>query len=169
MGDRVAVSGLWRGQQVVGSLLSPAQSELDLVSGDVSRGQQGPRIGGVTVRGLGLTRPEPRSFATAIGQYDPAKGRLSVRSVEPNRFKGAAGRLQRLSVEGYLDRTNEAPGYRISGLGHSFKRNLRFERYKDQRVLFDGPYESSFAVEKARVLPENFEARRRLLRNFGQR
>lgn len=168
VGARVAVSGLWRGDMIVASRITPAGSAQDLVSGDLARGFGTLRIGSVVVRGSGLSGLEGGSFVTAIGQYDAATDRLQVRDVQPGRFFGAAGPLQRLSIEGYLAPTRTAPGYRIAGLGHSFERNLRLAEFADSRVLFNGAYTGKFAADSAVILPEAFASRRRVLRRISQ-
>ena len=167
VGDRVAVSGLWRGNEVIGSRLSEAADDLDLVSGDVTRGLGTVRIGGVDVRGLGVSALANGSFASAVGRYDTETGTLRLERLTKQRFTGAAGPLARLSIEGYLDTTDAAPGYRIAGLGHSFERNLDLRAYAETRVLFNGAYTGRFAAESAVVLPETIAERRRLLRRLS--
>lgn len=163
VGDRVAVSGLWRGDGVVASGLDTARESLDLVSGDVSRSGSVLRIGPVGVRGRGIANARNGGFATAIGIFDVTRQALVAQRVTAGRFIGAAGALQRLSVEGYLSPVDRAPGFRLAGLGHSFERNLSLGTYADKRVLFSGPYTGKFAAERATVLPEDAAARRRLL------
>lgn len=167
IGDRVAVSGLWRGQQVVGSRLSAARSDLDLISGDVTRAGSGIRIGTVAARGFGIAGLANGSFASGIGTYDAERGLLRATNLSTARFTGAAGPLKRLSIEGYLDPTDTAPGYRISGLGHSFERNLDVQAYAATRVLFNGAYTGRFAAESAVILPDAITPRRQLLRQLA--
>ncbi|MEM8690334.1 MAG: DUF5666 domain-containing protein [Pseudomonadota bacterium] len=168
VGDRVAVAGLWRGTRVIASGLSPARSNLDLVSGDVIRGPNGRQIGGIATRGGGLHRARIGSFVTAIGQFDQDRPRFNAQRVRIERFTGAAGPLERLAVEGYLEQSSDAPGYRVSGLGHSFERNLQLAQYVNERVLFTGGYTGRFAANSAVILPESFAARRRILRDLSR-
>ncbi|GIT91696.1 hypothetical protein JANAI62_21530 [Jannaschia pagri] len=167
-GSRVAVSGLWRGTEVIASRLSPARSPLDLVSGDVSRGQGATRIGAVPVARL-PGRPPSGSFATAFGRYDPARGLFQVQQSETGRFTGAAGRLRRLAVEGFLEPSNAAPGFRISGLGHSFARNLNLSNLAQGRALFSGAYRGTFAADQALPLPEDTRRRAAILGALASR
>ncbi len=167
VGDRVAVSGIWRGQIVQASRLSPARANLDLVSGDVGRSRGARRIGSVAVVGGGIGQPATGSFATAIGQYSDETGQLRAQQVKRDRFTGAAGPLVWLSVEGYLTPSSERPGYRVAGLGHSFARNLNLSAFSQNRVLFNGPYTGAFAASDAVVLPEGFAAQRRVLRRIS--
>lgn len=164
VGDRVAVSGLWRGQSVEASLLEQARSNSDLVSGDVSRSGLAITVGATKVQRTGAL--QNGSFATIIGRFDPARLILRAQNIEEGRFTGAAGRLRQLSIEGYLEPTERAPGYRVSGLGHSFKRNLQLSNFTSSRMLFSGPYTGTFAANEALVLPDSLQARRRILRRI---
>ena len=163
VGDRVAVSGLWDGQTVRGSLLTAARADDDLISGDTIRAG-GVTVGGVRLRGGGIARSTDGGYTEARGLFDPVTGEFRVRRFRNARFIGAAGALKRLSIEGYLTPTDQAPGYRISGLGHSFSRNLRLDQFKDHRVLFNGRYTGLFAADAGLILPEGNSARRRILR-----
>ncbi|MEM8571730.1 MAG: DUF5666 domain-containing protein [Pseudomonadota bacterium] len=163
IGQRVAVSGLWRENRVIASRLSPARSDLDLVAGDVTRGLSGVAVGGVPVTNT-LPNQASGSFATVSGRYNTDADRLVVQTARGDRFTEAAGPLRELAVEGYLEPTTRAPGFRISGLGHSFARNLNLAQFADERVLFDGPYVDTFAADTAVVLPEDANRRRQLLR-----
>ncbi|MFK7880462.1 DUF5666 domain-containing protein [Roseobacter sp.] len=168
IGKRVAVAGLWQGAFVIASRVSQAQSDRDLISGDVRRSFGRVQLGPIAMRGRGITGLPNGSFATASGQYDPERQLFRVEALTPNRFTEAAGSLGRLSIEGYLEPTPTAPGYRVSGLGHSFARNLQLSRYKDVRVLFNGAYTGKFAANRALVLPDNVQARRSLLASFSR-
>lgn len=167
VGDRVAVSGLWRGAIVQASRLARARSANDLVAGDVNRSGGTTRVGAVPVRGSGTGSPARGSFASIVGQFDPQTGVLRARRVVTQRFVGAAGPLVRLSVEGYLDPSSSAPGYRVAGLGHSFERNLKLDSFAGSRVLMNGAYTGKFAASGAVVLPEGFGAQRRVLRQIS--
>ncbi|MEO0831643.1 MAG: hypothetical protein AAFY03_14440, partial [Pseudomonadota bacterium] len=166
IGSRVRVSGLWRGRDVVASSVTPADTTVDVVSGDVSRQGTVTRIGGVAVRGGGASGLARRSFATAIGRFDLQRGRFIARSIERGRFTGAAGPLEQLAVEGYLEPDSRAPGFRVSGLGHSFARNIDLSRFEGRRVLFQGPYTGLFEARSGTVLPDNPMQRRRILRTL---
>ena len=169
VGARVAVSGLWRGPLVQGARLAPARSTQDLVSGDVTRSGGVTRVGGVAVRGNGTGSIAPGSFASIVGRFNADTGVLQAARVSNARFTGAAGALARLSIEGYLDPTSRAPGYRVAGLGHSFERNLNLSAFATSRVLLNGAYTGRFAAQGAVVLPEGFGAQRRVLRQISQR
>lgn len=166
IGDRVAVSGLWRGVDVVASAVRPTDQPLDLISGAVARQSAEVRIGGTLLRGRGQQALVDGSFATATGQYDAARGAFEAARSVSQRFTGAAGPLVRLAIEGYLEPVPTAPGYTVSGLGHSFARNLDLAPYVGTRVLFRGGYTGKFAATEALRLPENAEERRAILRSL---
>lgn len=168
VGERVAVSGLWRGAFVEAARIASARSSLDLVSGDVFGRGRSKRIGAVAVSGPGVRGLKTGSFATALGQYDDATGIMQVQEVQRDRFFGSAGPLKRLAIEGYLDPTRQAPGFRVSGLGHSFERNLVLEDLAARRVLLTGPYTGLFDAKQATLLPDTFAQQRRVLRAISR-
>ncbi|MDJ0684831.1 MAG: DUF5666 domain-containing protein [Alphaproteobacteria bacterium] len=157
LGDRVAVSGLWRRERVQATRLAVAPQPQDIVSGAVA----GDRIGVAPIA-------EPAALASLQGQYVTARGRYAegvfvVESLRPGRFVGAAGALARLSVEGYLEPIADAPRFTVSGLGHSFEKTARLQPVAAARTLFVGPYTGLFDVRFGLPLPETAEDRRRLL------
>ncbi len=165
-GQRVAVSGLWRGDGVVASrveLLGPA-TPLDVAAGTVKAAGE---AGGLRVGGVALTIPESMTppplggFATVIGRRVGA--RLVAGRLEVGRFRGRAGPLQRLSIEGYLEPVEAAPGYTVSGLGHSFDPDAKLAALAGERTLFVGRYDGSFVVQHGLPLPGDLRARRTLL------
>lgn len=168
VGTRVAVSGLWDGDSVVASRIDPApEGAPDVIAGTLERSLTGNRIAGVPVaRGSGGLRIPDHGFGTFIGRYDD--GRFAISRVSAGRFQGQGARsLRALLVEGYLEPADRSPGYRVSGLGHSFDRAARLAPVAGERVLFEGPYRSTFRVETGLVLPEEAGARRRLLARDG--
>lgn len=163
VGTRVAVSGLWRGATVEASALAPARDGRDLVAGAVDRTGLQVRVSGVRVRGTGVQQLADEGFGSVVGRYDPARGLLRATGADGARFTGAAGPLVRLAIEGYLEPTAAAPGYRVAGLGHSFERDLDLSPYAEGRTLFLGDYTGLFAARAALALPEDPSARARVL------
>jgi len=165
-GQRVAVSGLWRGPEVVASRLDllGEDEKPDVVAGVV---KTGPAPDRPTLAGLELTLP-PGTEMPAVGTFVTALGRRAedhfrVESLRSGRFLGAAGPLTRLSVEGYLEPIPRPPGYVVADLGHSFDQHAKLSRFAKERALYLGPYEGAFVVDLALPLPEDLGARRRLL------
>ncbi|GAB5471323.1 MAG: hypothetical protein Kilf2KO_43530 [Rhodospirillales bacterium] len=166
VGQRVALSGLWRDRRrVIASrldLLEDAAQDPDVMAGVVHA-----EAGALTLGSLNLVLPDgtepplPGSFVTALGRRD--ENRLLVGKLIPGRFRGLAGPLVRLSVEGYLEPTAAAPGYVVADLGHSFDKTAKLAPFAQDRALYTGAYEGDFAVRYALPLPENFDARNRLL------
>lgn len=166
-GTRIAVSGLWRGNAVVATRLKKVAPGLDVIAGDVTRRIAGTQIGPLRVTGQNIGRAADGSFANALGRFDAANNRFAISSFENARFLGAAGPLKRLAIEGYLEPTGSAPGFRISGLGHSFARNIDLSAFASGKTLFSGPYTGLFEARRGVKLPENFEAQRRFLNRIA--
>lgn len=165
-GARVAISGLWRGSAVVATRIDRLTEDgLSVIAGDIAAttGQSSRSMGGrPVILPPGTEIPEPGTFVTVLGRATGSA--FEARTVTPGRFVGAAGPLQRLSVEGYLDPVADAPFFRVSGLGHSFDPEARLAEFADGRSLFDGAYVGTFAVETGIGLPGTTEDRRTLMR-----
>ncbi|MEM9197078.1 MAG: hypothetical protein AAGD12_04415 [Pseudomonadota bacterium] len=171
---RVVVSGIWRAGGVVATRLAPAPARArgrDLLAGVLRRtGATGYSIEAAPIRlPAGAVLPEPGSFVTLTGQYMAQPGLFLAETVVPGRFTGAAGALTRLSVEGYLDPVQTAPGYVLAGLGHSFDAAAQLTALAARRSLFTGPYTGTFDVQNALPLPEAAEPRHSLLEELRQR
>lgn len=162
-GERVLVSGVWRGDSVVAGRIDPAPDvEVSAIAGAVKVQAGQLAMGGRPLQlARNLPQPEADSFITVIGRA--TSDRFIADTLVPGRFTGAAGPLTQLSVDGYLDPTATAPRYEIAGLGHSFDETAQLTPFRDARTLFTGPYIGVFAVQTGIILPEAFDARRALI------
>ena len=166
-GQRVAVSGLWRGPEVVASrldLVEAAEAADEVVAAAMKTGTAPDRP---TLGGLELALPAGTALP-AVGTFVTARGRregksFRVESLRQGRFRGAAGPLRRLSVEGYLDRIPRPPGYVLADLGLGFDAEAALAPFAQDRALYLGPVAEVFAVALGLPLPEGLAARRRLL------
>ncbi|WP_415922007.1 hypothetical protein [Tateyamaria sp. SN6-1] len=162
VGRRVAASGVWqRDGSLRASLVQPsglADSVSGTVAGDPATGWR-----------IGQTLIQPPAGSSLIaGQYASASGTfngtsLIARTLRQGRFRPGTS-LRQLSVEGYLERIDTAPGFRIAGLGHSFARRLDLAPLAGSRAVFFGPYDGLFAARRAVFLPEGVGKRRSVLR-----
>ncbi len=161
-GQRVAVSGLWTPTGVVASRIDPAPFGSDLVAGDVTREGPALRVGGVPIfAGAGQSFPPSGSYLVATGRFGDA-GFVTERAAT-GRFVTGAGSLRQLAVEGYLEPTDAAPGFRIAGLGHSFADDLQLAALSRRRAIFVGPYDGLFGARGGYPVPEGRSAREGLL------
>ncbi len=165
-GQRVAVSGLWREEGVVATRLDLLKEGNDsvVVAGELKPGASPnrPMLGSLELTlPLGAQVPPLGSYVTAIGRR--AGGTLVAESIAEGRFTGAAGPLERLSVEGYLEPIDKAPGYAVAGLGHSFDKAAKLSEFAGLRALYLGRYDGDFRVELGLPLPEGLAARDALL------
>ncbi|MEM6438743.1 MAG: DUF5666 domain-containing protein [Pseudomonadota bacterium] len=168
IGDRVAVSGLWRGEVLVASRVDPAPPGApDLVSGVARRGGDGAlQVGGVALAEPGSVQPE--RYAVVSGRWAPGLG-LAAEAVRLDRPILRAG-LRRLSAEGYLVR-DAAGGYAVSGLGAELDPGARIDRLSAGRAVFIGRLEGReggrFRVEHGIPLPEGASSRSFALGRIG--
>lgn len=164
-GTFVRVSGLWRDAGVVASRIAPAGS-LAAAAGEIRRTAGGWRIGGTPVDPAGAALPAEGTHVTVTGIW--RGGMLRAERVEVGRFLGAAGPLARLSVEGYLEPVPAAPGFAVSGLGHSFDPAARLARFAGMRALFEGAYTGAFEVATGVPLPEDPATRAEVLERIAR-
>ena len=162
-GQRVVAHGVWQPDgSLRASLLQMDVTGADSVAGvAVGSPESGWKIGQtpVTLPRNGILIAG--QFAVASGQF--ADGTLTATSLELGRFRGGQS-LRQLSIEGYLEPIEAAPGFRISGLGHSFDRRLALNPFAQLRALYFGPYDGRFRARRAVVLPESQLTREALLR-----
>lgn len=161
-GMRVAVSGVWLANGLSATRIDPTAYGSDVIAGTVDRVDQvGVRVGDQDVVPSGPT-PPTGSYLVAEGQFDGTA--LQANRLREGRFR-PGGKLDQLSVEGYLEPSIFAPDYRIAGLGHSFGQNLDLAPLVRRRALYFGRYNGLFQASAGYVVPDSFAARRDLLRD----
>ncbi|MEM9061102.1 MAG: DUF5666 domain-containing protein [Pseudomonadota bacterium] len=166
-GARVAVSGVWRGATVIASRVDELPlGGSSVLSGSVTRAPDGTgvAIGDRRILTESSFLPAPGSFATVIG--DERRDGLRPDRIVAGRFTGAAGPLQSLSVEGYLDPIEKAPFFTLSGLGHSFDRDAKLAEFRMRRAIYSGSYDGDFRVQTGVPLPETLPERRAMLKDL---
>ncbi|MEO0401963.1 MAG: hypothetical protein AAF214_06275 [Pseudomonadota bacterium] len=163
LGRQAAAHGVWQSDGRLRTSLLRAHNGDAVASGVLALGSDaGWRIGQTPVvppRGLRLTAGQ---FVVARGAF--ADGVLSAQSVQVGRFRRGGGAIRQLSVEGYLEPVATAPGFAVSGLGHSFDQRLMLAPFAAHRAVYFGPYDGRFRARRAVVLPNATGARRTLLR-----
>lgn len=163
-GERVTVSGIWQSDgSVRASLLQSATRDEDIVSGVLT----GSVANGWRIGQTPLNPPKRQSlisgqFVVAQGQF--THGTLQVSSLRFGRFREGGNTLRQLSVEGYLEPVETAPGFRVAGLGHSFDQRLQLSSFADSRAVYFGAYTGRFVARRAVLLPEAQGQRASLLR-----
>ncbi len=162
IGRRVVAHGLWQPDRSLrASLLQMDQTGVDSIAGVVEGSREaGWRIGQTTVQPAEGQILISGQFAVATGAF--ARRVLSASDIKLGRFRGGQA-LRQLAIEGYLEPVTTAPGFRISGLGHSFDRRLALDPFANLRALYFGPYDGRFRAVRAVVLPENPGTRQALL------
>ena len=163
-GQRVLVSGVWSNRVVLASRIDPTDGP-DLLAGAVETAAVGEAvIAGQPVALRASERLVPGSYVTIVGRREG--GVLRPDTLRRDRFFGAAGPLQNLSIEGYLQPRAGAPFFTVSGLGHSFDDQANLAQFAGSRTLFAGAYSGDFRVATGRILPESFSGRRDLNRQI---
>ncbi|WP_299142960.1 hypothetical protein [uncultured Tateyamaria sp.] len=163
VGRRVSVHGIWRPDGSVQSNLTHAtQTTQDRVAGVlVGSATSGWSIGQTPLVTDAAARLTAGQFAVAQGTFDGTT--LVTTSVQMGRFREGGGTLRQLSVEGFLEPIDSAPGFRVSGLGHSFDQRLALAPFATHRAVYFGPYDGRFRAQRAVVLPNSTAQRAALL------
>lgn len=160
-GSRVAVSGTWTARGVRPSRIDPAPTGPDLIAGTVTRlDHGGSGIGGTGISASG-SLPAPGSYAVALGRN--TSGGFEADSLQAGRF-AQINNLRLLSVDGYLEASASAPGFRIAGLGHNFARDVRLGAVGGRRAVYFGQYDGLFGANRAFVVPDTYAAHAGALR-----
>ncbi|MEL6464392.1 MAG: hypothetical protein AAFQ58_05425 [Pseudomonadota bacterium] len=163
-GERVTLSGIWQADgSVRASLVQPAPAGDDMVAGVLA----GTAVEGWRIGQTPLRPPQGRSliagqFVVARGTF--THGALRASSLQFGRFREGGNTLRQLSVEGYLEAVETAPGFRVAGLGHSFDQRLQLDSFADTRAIYFGPYTGRFLARRAVVVPDAQSQRAALLR-----
>ena len=168
IGQRVVAHGLWQPDgSLRTSLLQRTADTADSVAGvAVGSPETGWQIGQTPVQPQRRQILVAGQFAVASGQF--SAGTLTTDTVILGRFR-AGKSLRQLSIEGYLEPISAAPGFRISGLGHSFHRRLMLDPFARLRGVYFGAYDGRFRAQRVVALPESQGARQALLRpNTGE-
>ena len=113
VGDWVAVSGMWQGEQLLASRIDHAEPGLARISGTyfAAPDTQPPRIGGTRLFGLSDTGT-PGMFLSAAG--DPVAGGLAVTERSEGLFGPA---VDLMLVEGYFSQPRADGLYTVLGSG----------------------------------------------------
>lgn len=169
IGKRVAASGIWQPDgSLRASLLRVAPVTQDSIAGvAVGSAATGWSIGQTRITRPGGLVLQSGQYVAATGRF--SNGQIAVSSLRTGRFRTGAVTLQQLSVEGYLEPVASAPGFRISGLGHSFDRRLDLRPFTQTRAVYFGRYTGQFVARRAVLLPDSAPQRRSVLTpNPGQ-
>lgn len=156
LGAWIAVSGLWRDDEVVASGIKwIARQPVASVRGVLNNTIRGAlRIGGVRVKNMEQSRIEIGRIAAAQGilERPGGKTRLAVRRFAIKRF---SPQIRRLLVEGFASRPTRNGAYTIYGSGLTSFAADSDEPMSTKRSLFCGTLNGTFDIERSIPLPKN--------------
>jgi len=160
IGHRVAVSGAWTATGVLASRIDPAPHGPDIISGTANREPHVLTVGQTVIEARQPRADLDGSFVVALGVMKD--GAFAAEQVAEGRFNKMPS-LRQLSVDGFLEPSETAPGFRVAGLGHNFARDTRLAAIGPRRALYFGKYDGLFGANRGYLMPSNFETRRQLL------
>lgn len=148
VGDRVAVSGLWRRGDVIATRVDilPADGP-DLASGLLfPEGDQGPRIEGLRL----AEEPDERfGFAVAQGRWEDGRGFVPT-AIDRRGLDPFPARTRRVVVEAFMARDPVGQGHHMAGVGLPRDEASRAPLLLGVRARFEGGVDDrNFRVERA--------------------
>ena len=165
-GDRLAVSGIWNGGEVIASRIDRLQDEgphglrgLLLQTGETAF------VGGTPLDDACCGQRKAPAYLSAIGKFND--GRFGVGRAEVGSAFLFSERVDQLIVEGYLAPDPDGIGFHLSGFGLPADQSSPVDVRPGVRSLFVGRYGDAFRIQKSVVLPDDRSERINLLRSFG--
>lgn len=156
-GDRLAVSGIWKGGEVIASRIDrlddhgPASLRgLLLKTGDAAT------VGGTRLAEGCCDMIDAPAYVHLIGAYEDSRFRVEQADVGSTLLFG--DEVDRLIVEAYLARDPDGVGFHLSGFGIPADRSSSVDATPGVRSLFVGAYDDRFRIERSIALPADRSA-----------
>lgn len=156
--DRLAVSGLWKGGEVIASRID----RLDDGGPHSLRGLlldlgDGPVVGSTALETSCCDRVQSPSYVNLFGTYRDR--RFQVELIEAGAPFLFSDRVKRLVVEAFLARDPDGEGFHLSGFGIPADQASPVTAEEGVRSLFVGGYGDAFTIERSIPLSEDGSAR----------
>lgn len=164
-GDRLAVSGLWKGGEVIAS-------RIDRLNADGPASLRGLMLGTGDSTVIGGTRLAPNCcdgletpvFANLTGRYQD--GLFEILDLQTGATLLFSDAVDQLVVEAFLARDPDGVGFHLSGFGIPADQSATLATEPGVRSLFVGRLDDTFLVQDSIALPSERGARIDLLRAF---
>ena len=164
-GDRLAVSGIWNGGEVIASRIDRLEDEgphglrgLLLKTGETAF------VGGTPLDDACCDRLKAPAFFSAVGEF--IDGRFNIGRAEVGSAFLFRESVDQLIVEGYLARDPDGVGFHLSGFGLPADQSSPVKARPGVRSLFVGRYDDAFRIQQSIALPDDRTERIDLLRSL---
>jgi len=165
-GDRLAVSGIWKGGEIVASRIDRLDDNgQDSLSGLLLETEGGFILGGTKLRSDCCQGQSTPAFAQILGSYE--NDQFAAGQFETGAALIFSDDIDQLIVEAFLARDPVGDGFHLSGFGIPADQSATVAAPSDERSLFVGDYDRSFDIHHSLPLPEDPAAREGVLQSLG--
>ena len=154
IGDRLAVSGIWKGGEVIASRIDRLNDEgAHVLSGLLLKTPEGAVLGGTAIVDTCCGEQTGPAFVRLLGSYRDDR-------FEVDQFERGPGLLfdsdiDRLIVEAFLALDPDGQGYHLSGFGIPADQSATVSTPPGVRALFVGAYDEAFRIQYSIALPKD--------------
>lgn len=164
--DRVAISGLWRGGEVVASRIDRLREEGPTsLQGLLLRNGDDAVVGGTQLDADCCVELATPAYVSLVGNY--GEERLNVGRIDAGSELLFSERVDRLIVEAFLARDPVGDGFHLSGFGIPADQSAAIDTPPGVRSLFVGAYDDAFLIRRSIPLPDGRSGRADALRALG--
>lgn len=157
-GDRLAISGLWKGGEVIASRIDRLNMEGPAgVSGLLLTSGDGAVVGGTVLAAGCCEGLDAPAFVTLSGRYQG--NRFEVDDLRTGMQLLFSDRIDQLVVEAFLARDPDGQGFHLSGFGIPADQSATVAVEPGVRSLFVGRYDGAFSIRNSVPLPADRSAR----------
>jgi hypothetical protein len=154
IGDRLAVSGIWKGGEVVASRIDRLSDEgVHVLNGLLLKTPEGAVLGGTAIADECCGEQSGPAFMRLLGSY--RDDRFEVDQFESGPALLFDPAIERLIVEAFLALDPDGQGYHLSGFGIPADQSATVSTPPGVRALFVGAYDEAFRIQYSIALPEN--------------
>ncbi|MEM8951602.1 MAG: DUF5666 domain-containing protein [Pseudomonadota bacterium] len=157
-GDRLAVSGLWKGGEVIASRIDRLDDKgPDSLRGLLLKTEEMVKLGGTRLDETCCETLAAPSYVQMVGTFADDHFRVDQADVGSTLLFGE--RVERLIVEAFLARDPDGQGFHLSGFGIPADQSSAIDAQPGVRSLFVGAYDEAFSIQRSIALPGDASAR----------
>ncbi|MGI9491900.1 MAG: DUF5666 domain-containing protein [Geminicoccaceae bacterium] len=166
MGDRLAVSGIWKGGEIVASRIDRLDDDgPHAASGLLLLTSDGMLVGGTQLTSDCCSELDAPAYVQLFGRY--LDDLFEVDRLETGVTLLFSRKIERLIVEAFLARDPIGEGFHLSGFGIPADQSATVKTLPGVRSLFVGAYDDAFHIRQSVVLPAGTVARENVLQSLG--
>ena len=164
-GDRLAVSGIWKGGEVIASRIDRLEDDgPHSLSGLLLTDGEAATVGGARLDDACCERLAAPAFVRLTGSF--AGDRFEVAQALAGSDLLFSEDVDRLIVEAYLARDPDGAGFHLSGFGIPADQASAVDATPGARSLFIGAYEDAFRIQRSLALPDDRSERIEIFRSL---